>query len=118
MEGKEHTTTVRTLATFTGKSQIQREHSSSPSAEQLGHHKYTLTLYWFEGEPTETGRGCIEFDIPTLEDGENIGIWTECGELSDYDGTICELNPEMIRLLESVGIKVGDDFRPESEPQA
>jgi len=106
---------TRTLATFTGKAKIQREYSSSPTPEQLGEHEYTLTLFWYEGEPTTTGRGEIEFDVPSIEDGQNIGIWVEEGELSDYDGTMCELSPEMIQLLESVGIKVGEDFRPDNE---
>lgn len=104
---------IRTLATFTGKSKIVREYSALPTAEPLGEHDYTLTLYWFEGEPTTTGRGCIEFDVPAIQEGENIGIWVEDGELTDYDGTMCELNPEMIQLLESVGIKVGEEFKPE-----
>jgi len=103
--------TTEPIATFTGKSQICREFACLPMAEPLGEHEYTLELYWFEGTTRGTGAGQIEFDVPALDECEAIGIWVEDGALTDYDGTICELNPEMINLLESVGITVSEDFR-------
>lgn len=52
----------------------------------------------------------IEWVIEALDEVESIGIWTEDGELTDYDGTMC-LPEEAIKLLERAGIKVGEDFR-------
>lgn len=111
------TNQIRTLATISGKTGIVRERSWSPSLEDLGEQSFTMTLYWFTGEPSGDGNGCIEFRVPDIDESQEIGIWTELGELSDYDGTICELAPEMIKLLESVGIKVGEDYRPEPKPE-
>lgn len=91
---------------------LVREHSSSPAAEELGKYASTMTLFLIEGT-VENGRMSLEWDIPKLDETEDIGIWTESGELTDYDGTICELNSHMISLLESVGIKVGEEFRPD-----
>lgn len=86
-----------------------REHSSTPVPDDLGSHASTMDLYWIEGSPKGTGRGYIEWDIPALDEGEGIGVWTERGSLSDYDG-VMSLPRECVTILRSVGIRVGRDF--------
>lgn len=88
---------------------LVREHSCSPVAEDLGVYASTMELWWYSGS-LYRGSGSIEWEIPGLDDGESIGIWTEDGALVDYDGTICELNPDMIQLLQDAGITVPEEF--------
>lgn len=76
----------------------------------LGQHESTMDL-WLEPDRT---RGFIEWDIPSLSDVENIGLWFEKGRggriyLTDYDG-VGSLPKEAIALLRRNGIQVGEDF--------
>lgn len=84
------------------------ETSYSPTLSDAGTHASTMSLYWFDGEK-RNGRGCIEWDIPTLDVCENIGIWTEKGALTDYDGVMTLPRPA-IKFLRSQGITVGREF--------
>lgn len=54
-------------------------------------------------------RYAIEWDIPSLDDVEEIGIWTENNVLTDYDG-VFSLPKEAIQLLRDNGITVPVDF--------
>jgi len=100
---------VEKLAEFRGEHRMILERSYTSRAEELGTHKYTLTLYWYEGTPT-TGHGTLEFNIPTLGETNQIGIWTEEGELVDYDGIMGYMPEGSVELLNSVGITVGPEF--------
>jgi hypothetical protein len=77
------------------------ETSMSATPTKLGKHTSTMTLYGFELDPNYF---FIEWDIPTLDEVENIGIWCEDGtkELRDYDG-VFELPLEAIELLQENG---------------
>jgi hypothetical protein len=77
------------------------ETSMSSVPTKLGRHKSTMTLYGFDDDPDYY---FIEWDIPTLNEVENIGIWCEEGtkELRDYDGVMC-LSQEAIELLKENG---------------
>jgi hypothetical protein len=68
---------------------------------KLGKHESTMVLYGFDDDPDYY---FIEWDIPTLNEVENIGIWCEEGtkELRDYDGVMC-LSQEAIELLKENG---------------
>lgn len=71
------------------------ETSMSSVATELGSHESTMTLYK-NGEDSYY----IEWDIPTLDTVELIGIWCEEGTkcVYDYDG-VFQLPVEAIRLL-------------------
>lgn len=98
------------IARIEGKNELVLERSISPTAEALGEHDWTMELFWFDGSPTGTGRGLIEWVVESRGEVEHIGIWTEDGELTDYDG-VFSLPDVAIPLLEKAGIKVGEDFR-------
>lgn len=75
-----------------------------------GEHECTMTLY-----QAERVRYSIEWDIPSLEETEDIGLWFEVNadgklELVDYDG-IMSLPEQAIELLEEQGFVVGEDFK-------
>ena len=74
---------------------------------KLGKHASTMELWECDG----AGRYFIEWDIPSLEKTEEIGIWfdRDTRELTDYDG-VFSLPIQAIALLEEYGIKVGADF--------
>lgn len=74
---------------------------TTAGAIPLGRHKSTMTLYGFDEDPDYF---FIEWDIPALDDCENIGIWCEEGTktLRDYDG-VFQLPDEAIELLKSNG---------------
>ena len=64
----------------------------------------------FENDNT----GFIEWDIPSLERTEYIGLWFEIDQdgkrtLSDYDGVFA-LPSEAIELMRKNGIEVDVDF--------
>lgn len=77
------------------------ETSMSSVATPLGKRKSTMTLYGFDEDPDYF---FIEWDIPSLDECENIGIWCEEGTktLRDYDG-VFELPAEAIELLKENG---------------
>ena len=58
--------------------------------------------------------GFIEWDIPSLDCTENIGLWFEIDKegkrtLSDYDG-VFSLPSEAIALIRKNGVEVGEEF--------
>jgi len=85
--------------TFVSELILETSLNSCPSP--LGKHTSTMTLYGFTDDPDYY---FIEWDIPTLEECENIGIWCEDGTktLRDYDG-VFELPVEAIELLKENG---------------
>lgn len=70
-----------------------------------GTHESTMTLWGTE----DRYRFAIEWDIPALDTTEEIGIWTEHGVLTDYDG-VFSLPEQAIALLRKNGITVPEDF--------
>lgn len=75
----------------------------SHGTESQGKHGWTMDLY-FDNDNT----GFIEWDIPSLERTEYIGLWFEIDQdgkrtLSDYDG-VFSLPSEAIELLRKHGI--------------
>lgn len=89
------------IAEKTFVAELVSETSMSAYATPLGKHKSTMTLYSFPDDPDYY---FIEWDIPTLDECENIGIWCEDGTkiLRDYDG-VFELPAEAIELLKENG---------------
>lgn len=78
-------------------------------ANAVGRHVSTMELYVHEGQ---AGSGSIEWDIPSLERTESIGLtWDNDKNLLDYDG-ISSLPREAIALLEKHGFKIDEAFRP------
>lgn len=80
---------------------INLEYSSGSISQ--GKHGWTMDLY-FDNDNT----GFIEWDIPSLDRTENIGLWFEIDKdgkrtLSDYDG-VFSLPSEAIELLRKHGI--------------
>jgi len=86
--------------TFT--SELVLETSLSPVASKLGKHKSTMILYAFGKENPDYY--FIEWDIPSLNEVENIGIWCEDGtkNITDYDG-VFQLSNEALELLRDNG---------------
>jgi hypothetical protein len=82
-------------------SELVSETSMSAYGTPLGKHESTMSLYGFQDDPDYY---FIEWDIPTLEEVENIGIWCEDGTkvLRDYDG-VFELPEQAIELLKENG---------------
>jgi len=83
----------------------------------VGTHASTMDIYWtpnLKGKVTRekirNGHGMIEWNIGTLDECEHIGIWTEEGNLTDYDG-IMALPLEAAEILEMIGIKVSEEFK-------
>jgi|TARA_R110002126_G_scaffold133309_3_gene277354 hypothetical protein len=75
----------------------------------LGEHESTLDLYYNKDDT-----GFIEWDIPTLDRFEYIGLWFEFDRdgkrsLSEYDG-VMSLNDHAIAILRKNGVEVGSDF--------
>ena len=75
----------------------------------LGEHYSTLELYY-----NKDHTGFIEWDIPTLDRFEYIGLWFEFDRdgkrsLSEYDG-VMSLNDHAIAILRKNGVEVGSDF--------
>lgn len=105
-------------ATLKGACELVREYSSLPKVDGLGQHEWTMDLYF-----RDDGDAFIEWDIPSLEETEQIGLWFDfdaAGKrtLRDYDG-VMSLPAECVDLLREVGIVVPDEFddrieRPEA----
>jgi hypothetical protein len=75
----------------------------------LGEHESTLDLYYNKDDT-----GFIEWDIPSLDRFELIGLWFEFDRngkrsLSEYDG-VMSLNDHAIAILRKNGVEVGSDF--------
>jgi hypothetical protein len=81
--------------------ELVSETSMSPLATSLGKRESTMTLYSFENNPDYY---FIEWDIPSLDMCENIGIWCEDGSkvLCDYDG-VFSLSEFAIEFLQKNG---------------
>ena len=95
------------VATVTFRSRINREtaYNETNLAEDT---ESTMDFYIAEG--TER-RGWIEWDMPELDMGEEIGIWFDHAmELTDYDGVFA-LPAQAVALLEKAGITVSEGFR-------
>tara|TARA_R110002126_G_scaffold275217_1_gene420597 strand:- start:579 stop:878 length:300 start_codon:yes stop_codon:yes gene_type:complete len=80
---------------------INLEYSSGSISQ--GKHGWTMDLYF-----NDDNTGFIEWDIPSLDRTENIGLWFEIDKdgkrtLSDYDG-VFSLPSEAIELLHKHGI--------------
>ncbi len=82
------------------KAQVRTEGSwgVGPLSKEAEH---TMTL-----SKTSEGTYLIEWVCKELEVVEQIGIWVEDGELTDYDGVM----KEAAELLRENGIEVSDDF--------
>lgn len=82
------------------KTNIVREYSHKSATDNLGEHESTVELWGNDGDDTYE----IEWDIPSLEETEHIGIW--CGEgtkeMCDYDG-VFEIPKPIIAWLEELG---------------
>ena len=96
---------MKQLATTTFTARIVREYSSSPNPVGLGTHKSTMTLYRLD----TPGRYAIEWDIPSVEETVEYGIWTENNILVDYDGSF-SLPSQAIQLLRDNGVTVPVEF--------
>lgn len=84
------------------KANLVLERSITPTVEDLGRHKCTVELFQYSF--TQYG---IEWDIPSLEETEFIGIWIDdkspdAKKVIDYDG-VFELPKEIIDFLEEQG---------------
>ena len=78
-------------------------------ARSIGEHKSTLDLYF-----NEDNTGFIEWDIPSADMFECIGLWFEFDRagnrsLADYDG-VMSLNEHAIALLRKNDVVVSTDF--------
>lgn len=92
---------MKSIATTSFQSPINREYSSSSTLENL----LPMTESTLELFEIEEGYGyMIEWDIPELEETEHIGIFCQDipKEVSDYDG-VFEVPKEAIKFLEDNG---------------
>lgn len=67
-----------------------------------GDHESTMELFAYPD-----GSYMIEWDIPTMEITEHIGIWHEDKRVTDYNG-VFELPQEAIDLLKENGFDTTD----------
>ncbi len=78
-------------------------------AMDMGTHESTMDLYLHPTEP----RGFIEWDIPRLDETEQIGLTFEVRDgvrhLADYDGVHC-LPQQATEMLRAEGIVVDKEF--------
>jgi hypothetical protein len=99
---------IKVIAKSNGSSEMQYEGSFGTVPATGGAHNWTMELMECDGDNPPL---MIEWDIPSLEEVSHIGIWVNWKkELTDYDGTCCALNIDMVALLEKAGIKVGMEF--------
>lgn len=94
------------LETLRFKSNINVE--SSYSSVSVGACNSTIEISVVEGD-LENGQLFAEWIVesPTFESHEEIGMWTENGELMGYDG-VFELPVQILDCLESKGIDVSE----------
>ena len=71
--------------------------------ENIGKHSFTMELFSHDDADKDNGGGYIEWNIPSLETTEHIGVNWESGVLRGYDG-VFELPLEAIKLLEHYGL--------------
>ena len=72
----------------------------------LGTHPSSMTLWLDDNRRT----GMIEWDIPSLGEFENIGLWfDDDGVLVDYDGVMA-LPREAMSMLRAYGFTVPEDM--------
>ena len=71
----------------------------------MGRHPSSMTLWLDDNRRT----GMIEWDIPSLNEFENIGLWFEAGVLVDYDGVMA-LPGEAVSMLRVYGFTVPEDM--------
>jgi hypothetical protein len=76
---------------------------------KLGEHESTLELYY-----NKDNTGFIEWDIPSIDRFEYIGLWFEFDKvgsrsLVEYDG-VMSLNDHAIALLRKNNVFVSKDF--------
>lgn len=95
------------IESITHTTPINLEYSSGSISK--GKHGWTMDLY-FNTDNT----GFIEWDIPSLDYTEEIGLWFEIDKdgkrtLSDYDG-VFSLPSEAIALIRKNGVEVGVEF--------
>lgn len=87
------------------------------SESDLGKHDFTME--WFPGD--DAGHATIEWDIPTLEQTEHIGLTFEMRineadprnpkrALTGYDG-VMGLSDEAIAFIEHMGVIVDEEFK-------
>jgi hypothetical protein len=76
---------------------------TSYSSRGLGKHASTMTLY------ADGRRYFIEWDIPSLDEVEHIGLTFEHKTLVDYDG-VFSLPREAIRFLRKQGFIIPKEF--------
>jgi len=77
---------------------------SSFGVRELGKHASVMRLYAFDD-----GHYMIEWDIPTLDEVEHIGLWFRHKTLTDYDG-VFSLPREAIAFLRKQGFRVPKEF--------
>jgi hypothetical protein len=75
----------------------------------LGEHESTLELFY-----NKDNTGFIEWDIPSIDMFEHIGLWFDIDRdgkryLSEYDG-VMSLNDHAIALLRKNNVFVDSDF--------
>jgi hypothetical protein len=99
--------TMNKIATKTFTAPLKLE--GSWGAMDMGTHESTMTLYIHPTEP----RGFIEWDVPRLDDTEEIGLrFDHAGknaELTDYDG-VHSLPIQAIEMLREAGFVVSKEF--------
>lgn len=96
---------MQLIDTLTFTSPINREYSSAASCVPLGEHKSTMTLHAAQNRK----KFFIEWDIPSLEETYEIGIWCEGDILTDYDG-LFSLPTQAVTLLRRNGITAPQEF--------
>jgi hypothetical protein len=98
---------IKSIDLITFKSEIVSETSMSSIPTSLGKHTSTMELFH-----VSENRYCIEWDIPTLDETYNIGIWVEDGTktVTEYDG-VFELPEQAVKLLQNNGFNT-DDVTP------
>lgn len=79
---------------------------TSASARSVSAHESVMRLYQPQPKKEEL---FIEWDIPTLETVEHIGLWFENKTLVDYDGVFA-LPKEAIAFIRAAGYVVPDEF--------
>ena len=92
------------LATRTFTTELVSE--TSYGAEKLNKHESTIDLYSFPEDPDYY---LIEWDIPSLDRMEEIGIWCDAGTkiVRDYDG-VFSMPDVVMNLLMEQGFDVSD----------
>jgi hypothetical protein len=92
------------IATTNFTSELISETSMSSVVTKLGKHESSIDLYSFEEDPDYY---FIEWDVPTLDMVENIGIWCEEGTkiIRDYDG-VFSMPDVILEFLREQGFDV------------